>query len=84
MLDSGYTVYILHSTDLDRYYVGFTSMDLADRIRRHNTNHKGFTGRAQDWDVVYSTVISDKRKALKLEKKIKSRGARRYLKDADE
>jgi len=76
-----HTVYILHSKSLNRNYVGYTSMELTDRIRRHKSNHKGFTGRAEDWELVYSVGVKDKLSALRLERKIKSRGAFRYLSD---
>ncbi len=81
MTEPKYTVYILYSKSLSKHYIGYTSVNLAERIRRHNTNHKGFTGRAQDWDVIYSKIINDKKEALQLEKKIKARGAGRYLED---
>lgn len=63
-----YTVYILYSLSIKRYYVGYTSMDLTERLRRHNTNHKGFTGRADDWEVVWSKKESEKSLAMDLEK----------------
>ncbi|MBK8145468.1 MAG: GIY-YIG nuclease family protein [Bacteroidetes bacterium] len=33
---SHYT-YILHSTTINKYYAGFTSDDIQERLRRHNT-----------------------------------------------
>ena len=47
-----YHFYILYSEALDKYYTGHTS-DLEERIRKHNRNHKGFTGQSNDWVVVY-------------------------------
>ncbi|MEY5047553.1 MAG: hypothetical protein RLZZ175_912 [Bacteroidota bacterium] len=48
-----YFFYILYSTSIDKYYVGHTS-NLVERLRKHNSNHKGFTGKASDWEIVYS------------------------------
>lgn len=45
-----YIVYILYSTLKDKYYIGYTSNEIEERIRKHNTNHKGFTGGAGDWE----------------------------------
>ena len=76
-----HTVYILYSAYLQRYYTGCTGLKLAERIRRHNSNHKGFTGKADYWAVVYSEEITDKDAALRREKQIKKRGAKRFIKD---
>ena len=37
-------VYILYSLVTNKYYVRFTGDELQERIRKHNSNHKGFTG----------------------------------------
>ena len=66
-----FTVYILYSSTLDSYYVGF-SVNLEDRLRRHNSYSKGYTGRAKDWCVVYREVYEDKATAMSREKEIKS------------
>ncbi|MCB0436988.1 MAG: GIY-YIG nuclease family protein [Saprospiraceae bacterium] len=49
-----YTVYILYSNNIHSYYVGYTSMPMDERLKRHLTNHKGFTGKANDWIAVYT------------------------------
>ena len=46
-------LYILYSATLNKYYVGHTADDLAERIRKHNSNHKGFTGGIGDWTLMY-------------------------------
>jgi len=74
-------VYILFSPIINRYYVGYTSMQLEERLNRHNTNHKGFTGRANDWKSVYNQAYTDKSEAIKMEKRIKKRGAKRFVED---
>jgi putative endonuclease len=65
-------VYILYSTQLDRYYVGYTSQTLQERLSRHNIIHKGFTGKAKDWQIVYSEDFDSKTLAIKRELEIKS------------
>ncbi|WP_412466210.1 GIY-YIG nuclease family protein [Pedobacter sp. KLB.chiD] len=45
--------YILYSKTRNKYYVGSTN-DLTNRLKKHNTNHSGFTGHTGDWCVVWS------------------------------
>ncbi len=65
-----YTVYIIYSPTLDRYYIGFTQ-DITDRLRRHNSKSKGFTNRSNDWSIVHVESFSQKNDAMKREKEIK-------------
>ncbi len=71
--------YILHSISIDRFYIGSTKTPLADRLRRHNTNHKGFTGRTNDWKVVYEEKFDSYLDALAREKEIKSWKSRKKI-----
>ncbi len=66
-----FRVYILHSATLDKYYVGFTSMSMEDRMERHLTKHKGYTGRAKDWKLVYVEIFEERPPAIRREKEIK-------------
>ena len=63
--------YILHSAELDRFYIGSTS-DLAGRLERHLMNHKGFTSKAKDWEIIYIEEFETKTLAMKRERQIKS------------
>ncbi len=67
-----YNTYILYSKILDKYYVGITADNLAERLRRHNSNHKGFTGKANDWEIVYVENFCSKTDSHKREKEIKN------------
>jgi putative endonuclease len=73
-------VYILFSKSKNKYYVGSTGDELDERIRRHNTNHKGFTGKVGDWELVYKESFDSKVDALRREKEIKNKKSRRYIK----
>jgi len=66
-----YHFYILHSTTLNRYYIGHTSQ-LAERLRKHNSHHKGFTGKADDWLVVYDEIYETKVEAYAREREVKA------------
>ncbi|PPL01904.1 GIY-YIG nuclease family protein [Parapedobacter indicus] len=64
-------LYIIYSASLDRYYIGSCN-DIPQRLRRHNTNHSGFTGRASDWMLVYREAYPSKHDATLRERQIKS------------
>ena len=66
-----FSVYILYSKTTDSYYVGYTSMNVEERLRRHLSTHAGFTGRAKDWQVVYCEDYQEKTKAILREQEIK-------------
>ena len=66
-----FTVYILFSATLNRYYVGFTGEALEQRLKKHVTNHGGFTGRAKDWVVAYAEQYVTKQEAFERERQIK-------------
>lgn len=74
-----FKTYIFLSKELDKYYTGSTSVSIEERLRRHNTNHKGYTGKVNDWELIYKKEFTDIKLSRKLEIKIKKRGARRYL-----
>jgi len=74
-----FTVYILFSEQLQKYYIGYTSKNVQDRLKEHLYNHKGFTAKAKDWNVIYKLERNSKSEAIMLERKIKKRGAKRFL-----
>ncbi len=72
-------VYILHSKNLDKYYVGHTCEDLDERLRKHLSSHKGFTSKAKDWYLVYTEKFETKSDAYARELEIKSKKSRKYI-----
>ena len=72
-------VYILFSVIKNSYYIGYTSDSLQERLRKHNTNHKGFTGNTGDWTLVYHQIFESKTEAIKREKQIKNRKSRKLI-----
>ncbi len=79
MEDQTYKVYIIHSETLGKYYGGYTSMTIEERISRHLCEHGGFTSSAKDWKLVYVEEYADKNAAISKAKQIKKRGIKRYL-----
>ncbi len=73
-----YFLYILFSENLNRYYVGHTS-NINERIRKHNSNHKGFTGKTNDWILVYSESFETKTQAYARERQVKEWKSRKKI-----
>ena len=71
--------YILFSEILDKYYIGYTADMLEERLRKHNTNHKGFTGKSNDWIYVYVETFNSKNEAYARERYIKRRKSRKFI-----
>ena len=72
-------VYILYSSTLDRYYIGHTGDDLQERLRKHNSNHKGFTGKLGDWIIVYTEIYPTKTTAYQRERELKAWKSRKKI-----
>jgi putative endonuclease len=72
--------YILYSKVIDKFYIGHTS-DIIERVRKHNTNHKGFTGHNNDWELVYSEEFNTKTDAYARERQVKSWKSSLRIKD---
>jgi putative endonuclease len=67
-----FTTYILYSKELEKFYIGSTSGDIGERLKKHLSNHKGFTARAKDWELVYSEKFATKTESLRRERQLKS------------
>ena len=74
-------VYILYSKSLDKYYVGHTGGVLSERLKKHLSDHKGFTAKAKDWQIVFREKFNSKTEAYHREMAIKKRKSRKYLEE---
>ncbi|MFO7657855.1 MAG: GIY-YIG nuclease family protein, partial [Bacteroidales bacterium] len=75
-----YYFYILYSRDRNAYYIGHTG-NLQQRIQKHKTNHKGYTGKTGDWELIYVEVYSSKKEAYKRERVVKSWKSRKRIEE---
>ena len=73
-------VYILYSRSLNKYYVGQSS-NIEDRLKRRNSGRSKYTKSGIPWELIWSKELDSRSEAMSLERKIKSRGAKRYLED---
>ena len=73
-----YIVYILYSKKLCKHYVG-SAENFEKRFKEHNAGQSRFTRAGVPWELKLKKEVNDRSEALALEKKIKNRGASRYL-----
>ena len=74
-----YYIYILYSSILDKYYVGYSS-DPWLRVNQHNENAVDkFTGRTKDWKLVSVFQSESKSEAISIERFIKKQKSRKLL-----
>ncbi len=73
-------VYILYSEKRSRYYVGQTT-DIVKRLKRHNLGVVPSTKGGTPWELVLQIEVTSRSEAIILERRIKKRGAKRYIDD---
>jgi putative endonuclease len=75
-----YYVYILYSESLAKHYVGCSKFH-SKRLRQHLRGQSHWTKQAKDWKEVFCQTTTSRSEAFGLERKIKKRGAERFLTD---
>ncbi len=70
--------YILFSTKNNKYYTGQTN-NLISRLEQHNNGLVKSTRNGSPWQLVFSEELITRSDAMRLETKIKKRGANRFL-----
>ena len=74
-------VYILHSTKLDRFYIGETA-DFKIRKNFHdNALPNKFTAKAKDWTLFLTIECIEKKQALAIERHIKKMKSAVYIRN---
>ncbi len=73
-----YNVYILRSLKNGRHYTGITT-DLERRLKEHNTGSAKSTRPHTPYERIWQSNSMSKSEALKLEIKIKKKGALKYI-----
>jgi putative endonuclease len=73
-----YTVYIIYSAKLDRFYTGY-SESIEKRLQEHKSGLSSFTSKADDWILKYQHNYPSRQEAHKAELLIKSKKSRKYI-----
>ena len=76
--------YIIHSSKLNKFYIGATQEDVTSRIQKHNNGNYGkhrFTAKADDWVLFLFIPTKDYAQAIRIERKIKSMKSAVYIRE---
>jgi putative endonuclease len=75
-----FTVYILYSLTIDRFYIGQTK-DFETRFKLHRDKFfpGGFTAQAVDWVVYFTLDCNSRKQALNVERHIKKMKSRKFI-----
>jgi putative endonuclease len=75
-----YYTYIIYSDLTGRYYTVITD-DLERRLHEHNSGRSRTTSRGVTWKIMFYKDFGTRSEATTLEKRIKKRGAKRFIDD---
>ena len=75
-----YYTYIIFSKLTSKFYTGITS-NIENRIIEHQMGKCSSTKKGVPWEIIYTENFENRIDAAQLEKKIKKRGAKRFLVD---
>ena len=67
-----YCVYILKTKKDNRYYKGYTSLNVYERLKQHNLGNCKYTKKYKPWEIEFYCMFNDKIKAIKFEKYLKT------------
>lgn len=76
-----YYIYLLYSTDFDKYYIGYTS-DIYKRLNDHNTQEyfNTFTSKYRPWKLAAAFEAGkSEAEAIRIERFIKKQKSRKLL-----
>lgn len=72
-------VYILRSTkDLTELYYGYT-INLTDRLNKHNTGEVSHTNKYKPWKIIFNASFHTKELALNFEKYLKTASGKAFM-----
>ena len=73
--------YIIHSPAYKNFYIGASSGDVLDRIKKHNDKSYGsaYTAYPNDWELFLEIKCVSYAQATKLERHIKRMKSRKYF-----
>jgi len=73
-----FSVYIIYSAKLTRYYIGYTT-DIGKRMVEHNSGASAFTSKAADWVLKWQKHFASRELAMQEERRIKAKKSRKYI-----
>jgi len=73
-----FSVYIIYSFKIDKYYIGQTE-NIENRLYRHNNNGSKSTKKANDWVLKYAEEFPTRVLAMKREAALKKKKSRVFI-----
>ncbi len=76
-------VYILFSQSIDKFYIGATTLDVNQRVYRHNTKYydNKYTSQVNDWTIFLEIECPSMTTARHIESHIKRMKSKKYIKN---
>lgn len=71
--------YVFHSQKANNYLVDYSTKNTDERTREINAETEDLAGKADDWKMVYNKKFSEKTEAVRFKRKIKNKGAKKFL-----
>ncbi len=74
-------VYVLHSKQTDRFYIGFTTLSFKERIAHHGEKYyqNKYTAMTDDWESFLVVDCQSEKQARNIERHIKQMKSRTYI-----
>ncbi len=73
-----YFVYIIYSTRINKYYIGYSS-NIQQRLSFHNDGKSRYTKSGTPWELKHIEGFQTKTEAIQREKKLKAMKSRKYI-----
>ena len=83
-IEMKYICYIIFSRELDKFYVGYTTISGEVRLEKHLKDYYGltkYTHKAKDWYIFLEIECKNSWQARAIEKHIKCMKSKRYIKN---
>jgi putative endonuclease len=64
--------YIPFSQSANQFYIGHTAEPVEERLRKHNSDDQGFTGKVHDWRIVHNETFENKQLGYSRERELKA------------
>jgi putative endonuclease len=77
-----YICYILFSCELNKFYIGYTTISAETRLEKHLSDYYGltkYTHKVKDWSIFLEIECKNSWQARKIENHIKSMKSKRYI-----
>ena len=78
-----FSVYVIYSQTVTRFYIGQSSLSPLERLEQHNAGkfENKFTAKGIPWELFVTITCNSREQAMKIEKHIKAMKSKKYVED---